>query len=404
MTIPPPPHRPTASPPTASILGVETASPGQRLGAFGIDVAVVTGLGGATWALTGEVVLGLVVMAELVIGICVWEARRGLSFGKLALGLRTIRAEQCLPLGPRRAFTKFAVLGLGGLAAAVGALVVEFSTSFDRSPARQGWHDKASASITVVTRGWTPRPRAAATDLVTRSSPTPGTPAPPPPVPMPLPAPTPTPAAAPAPWTPEPTPAPTPAPAPAPAPTPAPWTPEPAAAPTPAPAPAPWAPPPPASTPALPAPAAAPTPAPAPAPWAPNEPDPVAPAPALPAPPAPARLEVHLHDGTRYELPVPGRTVVGRKPVALTAGDSLLEAQDAERSVSRNHLLVEATADGIQLTDLGSQNGSWIVMDDTPHRLTPHQTSRIPNSSRVFVGSLALHLIHTSSQEPSGVR
>jgi hypothetical protein len=65
---------------------------------------------------------------------------------------------------------------------------------------------------------------------------------------------------------------------------------------------------------------------------------------------------------------------------------------------------VEATAAGIQITDLGSQNGSWIVMNDAPHRLTPHQASRIPDSSRVFVGSLALHLIHTSSQEPSGVR
>lgn len=384
-------------PVVAQELGAAIASPGQRFGAFLIDLAVIVLAGTVTALSTGAVLLGLIVAVELVIVIWAWEARRGSSFGKSVLGLRTLRIDQRLPLGPGRAFTKFSVLGLGGLAAVVGAFLVEASTAFDSTPARQGWHDKASRSITVVARGRAPR-TAHENDLVTRASFSPEPPTTPPPAPVP----------AVLPDFSDSTPPPQPAPVGAPPLATIPDTPT-------------LTPPPPYSTPSAP-PVAAPPPGPA--TWNGRPPDPTAPpaGPGIPvagppttapphapvAPPAALgpsdQLSIVLENGARSVLPLPGRTVLGRRPSTLAPGDNTLPTPPGFQTISRSHLLIEADATGTWVTDLASANGSWLMVNGAPRRLAANARTPVAPTARVRTGDLTFTLIRSPQQENPGVR
>lgn len=142
----------------AAFDGVRPAGVGVRLAAHAIDAAVVAGVTVAVLALTGEVVHGALALVEVAVGIVVWEARTGRTFGNVALGLRAARRETPYAPGLARAVPRALVLGAGHLVAGVGQWLVVGSSGFDRV-LHQGWHDRAGRAVVVDVRG----PRAAVT-------------------------------------------------------------------------------------------------------------------------------------------------------------------------------------------------------------------------------------------------
>ena len=67
----------------AAFDGVRAARVGQRLLAFLVDTVCVALVSGVVLALSGSAVLAALAAAELVIGIVVWEARTGRTFGNV---------------------------------------------------------------------------------------------------------------------------------------------------------------------------------------------------------------------------------------------------------------------------------------------------------------------------------
>jgi uncharacterized RDD family membrane protein YckC len=149
-----------------------------------------------------------------------------------------------------------------------------------------------------------------------------------------------------------------------------------------------------------------------------SAPEPVAPTPAPPAPAVPAEedawggdtrlvsndrdveetrivqaperrtVKLVLDDGT--EQSAQGPVVVGRNPEAADH-ETALVLRDQTRSVSKTHLRLTPTFDGVTVTDLGSTNGSAIVgRDGTRVPLTANEPVELPAGARVAVGDRTL--------------
>lgn len=147
--------------------GAVPASVGRRVLASVIDAMAALLLGGAfltagLWQWVGAsaddtppagaVVLTLVgVGLLLALGLVQWwyHGRRGATLGKALVGLRTVDADTGRPIGMGRALLRALVVAAGGLAFAVGQLVVLASPLFDSGGRRQGWHDKAARALVV---------------------------------------------------------------------------------------------------------------------------------------------------------------------------------------------------------------------------------------------------------------
>ena len=141
----------------AAFDGVRAARVGQRLLAFLVDTVCVALVSGVVLALSGSAVLAALAAAELVIGIVVWEARTGRTFGNVLLGLRAARQETPYAPGLARGVPRALVLAAAHLVAGVGQWLVVGSSGFDKSGRGQAWHDHVGRSVVVDVRG----PRAA---------------------------------------------------------------------------------------------------------------------------------------------------------------------------------------------------------------------------------------------------
>lgn len=146
-----------------SFPGALPASMGKRLLAYVIDGAVATVLGGALllagmvqtldaarpgrMSVSALTVLGSVVL--LALGLFQWwyQAERGYTIGKRAVGLRTLAADTGRPAGLGRILVRYLVVAAGTLVVGVGQLVVFASPLFDPTGRRQGWHDKAAGTM-----------------------------------------------------------------------------------------------------------------------------------------------------------------------------------------------------------------------------------------------------------------
>ncbi|MFD1338977.1 hypothetical protein ACFQ3V_07540, partial [Microbacterium lemovicicum] len=126
-------------------------------------------------------------------------------------------------------------------------------------------------------------------------------------------------------------------------------------------------------------PAPAPTPEPAPA----SAPDPApsptqdpAPAPTPEPTPAPA---YGLRFDSGQDVPVERPVLIGRNPdPAEHPGAAAVALVDDSRSLSKTHLLARPLADGIEITDWRSTNGSGLVRAGTEYAVvagTPVQTT-----------------------------
>lgn len=96
------------------------------------------------------------------------------------------------------------------------------------------------------------------------------------------------------------------------------------------------------------------------------------------------RALLTVDDGTEHRLD--RTTVLGRNPSA-EEGAAGVVLPDPTRSISKTHLRVEPTAEGITVTDLGSTNGSAILLQDgTREALVPHIATEVPAGARVGIG------------------
>ncbi|MFE6969084.1 RDD family protein [Isoptericola sp. NPDC057653] len=307
-------------------------------------------------------VSGLVGLAGWV-GLALWDGLAGRTVGNSLLGIRTVSAEGGGPIGAGRGLLRWLVLALSGVVPLVGTVLVLVSPTFDASGRRQGWQDKAARSLVRDVRNETPRSFAPASPASPGGAPAPAAGASPDPWAFPggegreqLPAGgviTGVPGSA------------------APAGTAgdglsgieahtvhrgAPGTP---------------------AAPAGPVPPATPVQAPA-------QPPAPLPAPVQPAPEAddledleatrfsvssrrsagdgsaPPRIVVEVDPDRRVHVAT--RTLVGRAPQQDGgAPATLLRVDDATRSVSKTHLELVPSAGGLQVTDLGSTNGSAVI-------------------------------------------
>ncbi|MCW1806608.1 RDD family protein [Brachybacterium squillarum] len=96
------------------------------------------------------------------------------------------------------------------------------------------------------------------------------------------------------------------------------------------------------------------------------------------------RALLTVDDGTEHRLD--RTTVLGRNPSA-EEGEAGVVLPDPTRSISKTHLRVEPTAEGVTVTDLGSTNGSAILLQDgTREALVPHTATEVPAGARVGIG------------------
>lgn len=321
------------------------ASVGARVGAFSIDAVVTAGLAVATGLVTGSLAFAALVAVEVVLALWILQARTGASPGKALLRLRVSTAESPASPGAARAFVRGSIVGMGALAFAVGAWVVEASGVWDRSGRRRSWADRAAQTFVVAlpprgqagtayaapAPGVVARPRglgeatdSSRTDGAPRSLGSRSRQAPLPPAPAPswnnL-------TAVPRPIDPAPT-------------------------------------------------AGAPT-------FAPEETI----VGGVAAAPASGELLISFDTGQRVRLALPVAVVLGRAPSPAVEGDAVIAVHDPDRSVSKDHVRIEYDPTGVWVTDLGSTNGSELLDDDGRGRVLAARTrTRADDDARVRIG------------------
>ncbi|MFI2103627.1 RDD family protein [Isoptericola sp. NPDC019693] len=386
------------------VVAVATGVPDAMAGAAEATTAMGAQAAAAEVVAALLPVYGVVGLVSLLgwVGLAAWEGTTGRTVGNSLLGIRTVAADGGGPVGVGRDLLRWLVLAACGVLPLVGTVLVLVSPTFDSSGRRQGWHDKAARSVVRDVRGVAPRSFAPASGV--SGVPSPHVPGAPPATVVGGGAPDADPWAFPAggreqggiiTGIPGSGPAAAAQPAQAPqAPAEDPATPSLAdtrlgtvtapAAGTSTAQPAPQSPPspePPSQAPAVPAPVvpAAP-PAPAPSPVAPA--DAVLGGAAAPGADeledleatrfsvssrrstgdgtAPPRIVVEVDAGHR--VTVASRTLVGRNPQQDDGAPAvLLRVDDPSRSVSKTHLELAPSPDGLRVTDLGSTNGSAVI-------------------------------------------
>lgn len=392
----------------AKVMNLVNASAGKRLAAWLLDMAPIAVLGAIFGAVVGPRLVQAAVAPEILaqlagmyglFGLLVlaytiflwwWEATQGKTLGNLLLKLRTSDEDGFAP-GWGRVIGRRLLIGVAGVVPVLGPVLMVVSNLWDANHQRQGWHDKVARTLVMdvgagrdpLTTGGLFGPEAfAPTHLPSAPvaqaaqhdsdaaftgviNSVPGQPE----------------AAQPA--------QPAPAPAPADPVRPAAAEPEPAEA---------------AQAPADVAPAPAPTPVSHAQPAPPARPEPVV----EPAASEPSVDESHPDDelghtqfrevaATKARLVFDdGQThildeslLIGRNPSALGGEnvDALLSLADIGRSVSKTHMLVQASTSGIWVTDRNSTNGSSVSDAAGISRdLVPGQPTQASMGETVYMG------------------
>jgi hypothetical protein len=102
-----------------------------------------------------------------------------------------------------------------------------------------------------------------------------------------------------------------------------------------------------------------------------------------------------LDDGTRFELD--GDYVLGREPVLdgdVMAGRAKpIRISDPDGTVSRLHLRVALVGGRVEVSDLGSANGSVLVTAGEERPLAPFQPTVIQPGTRIGIGQRSVHYL-----------
>ena len=99
----------------------------------------------------------------------------------------------------------------------------------------------------------------------------------------------------------------------------------------------------------------------------------------------------------REPVAVEGPLYLGRNPVAAPDHPQarVLAVDDAAKSVSKTHALLEVDPDGLWVHDLDSTNGVWVVpAGEDATEVTPGQRVRVPAGADLELGDLVIQIEH----------
>ncbi|MFJ6834438.1 RDD family protein [Streptomyces sp. NPDC091209] len=161
-------------------VGPRVASMGRRFGARAIDAVAffiiyailgVVGVAGSVGAAkncdpnaadyntcinnaSSDIVakFGAVIGILAIVGLLYEWLMTGLvggTLGKLAVGIRVVKADTGQKPGLGSAFIRWIIPLVGGLVCGIGQLVVYLSPFWDKSGRQQGWHDKAASTMVI---------------------------------------------------------------------------------------------------------------------------------------------------------------------------------------------------------------------------------------------------------------
>ncbi|MEU6391402.1 RDD family protein [Streptomyces sp. NPDC046939] len=77
----------------------------------------------------------------------------GATLGKLALGIRVLKAETGAKPGLGGSFLRWVIPTVGAFACGIGQLLVYLSPFWDKTGRKQGWHDKVASVVVVQVKG-----------------------------------------------------------------------------------------------------------------------------------------------------------------------------------------------------------------------------------------------------------
>ena len=111
--------------------------------------------------------------------------------------------------------------------------------------------------------------------------------------------------------------------------------------------------------------------------------------------PRPALGELLFDDGTRVTLD--GDYVLGREPAldgdVLAGRARALRINDPNGTVSRLHLKISLTGWHVEVSDLGSANGSVLHLPDGEHTLAPFEPAAIEPGARIGIGHRSMQYL-----------
>jgi hypothetical protein len=102
-----------------------------------------------------------------------------------------------------------------------------------------------------------------------------------------------------------------------------------------------------------------------------------------------------LDDGTRF--PLDGDYVLGREPAfdsdVIEGRSRPLRINDPNGTVSRLHLRISLAGWQVEVSDLGSANGSVLQTSDGERRLPPHEPTMIEPGARIVIGHRSIRYL-----------
>jgi len=105
-----------------------------------------------------------------------------------------------------------------------------------------------------------------------------------------------------------------------------------------------------------------------------------------------------LDDGA--VVPVPAPTVLGRNPSPSRPDGLAVRVTDLSRTLSRSHVEVAPHPAGLQVTDLGSANGTAVALPGAAFEvLVPGATAVIPVGGRLAIGDRTIVVADRSAVE-----
>lgn len=93
-------------------------------------------------------VFGIIIVASLLYEVLM-IGLLGATLGKMAVGLRVVKADTGQKPGVGSAFIRWVIPQVGSLLCGIGALLVYLSPFWDKSGRQQGWHDKAASTMVI---------------------------------------------------------------------------------------------------------------------------------------------------------------------------------------------------------------------------------------------------------------
>jgi len=108
----------------------------ETAGQLQINLTWLLVLGGAAWLLS----------LAYGVWLWIWEARSGKTPGNVMMGLRTTSMDG-RPAGLLAIFLRYVIIALGSIVPTLGTILVIISNAWDSNDKRQGWHDKVAHTL-----------------------------------------------------------------------------------------------------------------------------------------------------------------------------------------------------------------------------------------------------------------